>query len=165
MNAGTHVIGAIAAGAGIYSLYALPFSLTSLEGAVYTGSIIMGGLLPDICQPFSWIGRRIKPISKLINKVFGHRTITHSILFVLFLYLITGSLQNKWGEAAHFGITIGAGSHLLLDMLTPRGISLLYPVKYKMKFPVTTKTGSFTGEGLISTIMLLWIVYFSVHYF
>ncbi|RSL33303.1 metal-dependent hydrolase [Salibacterium salarium] len=164
MNAGTHVIGAIAAGSGAYALYAMPFSLISLEGALYSGSVIIGGLLPDICQPNSWMGRRIAPLSKIISKVFGHRTITHSILFVLFLYLISGSIQGVWGTAIQFGITTGAGSHLILDMLTPRGISLLYPANYKIKFPVTTKTGSVAGEGMLSIIMLSWVVYFSVHF-
>ncbi|SFL73929.1 metal-dependent hydrolase [Salibacterium qingdaonense] len=162
MNAGTHTIGALAAGTAVY--WAGSFSLAGPEAAVYTAAVLIGGLLPDICQPFSWIGRRTRPVSTMIQKLFGHRSITHSILFMVFLYFCSGLIPYDWGMAVQYGLTIGAVSHLLLDMMTPQGIHLLYPVKQKISFPLTTKTGSKTGEGAVSFLMLCWIVYFGVHF-
>ncbi|MFZ4452459.1 metal-dependent hydrolase [Salibacterium aidingense] len=163
MNAGTHTIGALAAGAAVYTIQPMPFGLTSMEGVVYAAAVVTGGLLPDICQPFSWIGRRMTVISKVVQKLFGHRTITHSLLFLCILYIVTGAIPYGWGPAFQYGLTIGMASHFILDMMTPRGIRLLYPVKYNVMFPLTTKTGSVLGEGTISVLMLSWIVYFSIH--
>ncbi|MFD2704576.1 metal-dependent hydrolase [Salibacterium lacus] len=161
MNAGTHTIGALAAGTAVY--WAGSLSFPGPEAAVYMAAVTGGGLLPDICQPFSWIGRRTRPVSTMIQKVFGHRTITHSILFVAALYFCAGLIPYDWGMAVQYGITTGAVSHLLLDMMTPQGIHILYPVKQKISFPLTTKTGSITGEGTISFLMLCWIVYSGMH--
>ncbi|WP_158736369.1 metal-dependent hydrolase [Alteribacillus sp. YIM 98480] len=161
MNAGTHTIGAAAAGAACYAFYSMPFQLESIYGAIFIGSTIAGGLLPDICQPFSWIGRRLGLISKMVNKIFGHRTFTHSLLFLVFLFLASGAVQENWAAPFQYGLTIGAASHLLLDMLTPRGVALLYPAKFYIKAPLTTKTGSIMGEGVIGFLMMAWIVYFS----
>ncbi|SFP97646.1 metal-dependent hydrolase [Salibacterium halotolerans] len=162
MNAGTHTIGALAAGTAVYWVGSLSFS--TAEAVAYTAAVLIGGLLPDICQPFSWFGRRIRPVSTMIQKLFGHRTITHSILFMAVLYLCAGLIPYAWGTVVQYGITTGAVSHLLLDMMTPQGIHLLYPVKQKISFPLTTKTGSKAGEGAVSFLMLCWIVYFGVHF-
>ncbi|MFB4164232.1 metal-dependent hydrolase [Alteribacillus sp. JSM 102045] len=161
MNAGTHTIGAAAAGTACYAFYSMPFTLDSIHGAVFIASTVAGGLIPDICQPFSWIGRRLNLISKTVNKIFGHRTFTHSLLFLVFLFLAAGAIQQDWGLSFQYGITIGAASHLLLDMLTPRGVALLYPVKFNIRAPLTTKTGSVMGEGAIAFLLMAWIVYFS----
>lgn len=42
----------------------------------------MASLLPDICHMRSKIGRRLKLISFIIRLLFGHRTFTHSLIFV-----------------------------------------------------------------------------------
>ena len=48
---------------------------------------IISSLLPDICHTQSKIGRRFKLLSLIIRLMFGHRTFTHSILFIS---IITG---------------------------------------------------------------------------
>ena len=163
MNAGTHAIGAIATGTFYLTISSLPITtIYSPEGIVFTASALAGGLLPDICQPFSWIGRRTGILSKLIGKIFGHRTITHSILFVFFMYLVVEGIPGIYGTAIQAGLLSGIISHILLDMLTTRGVAILYPIKYNVSFPVTTKTGSIFGEGLISLLMLGWIIYYAM---
>ncbi|WP_240375471.1 metal-dependent hydrolase [Bacillus piscicola] len=159
MNAGTHLIGAVAAGTLVLATGLTPFTLSSVEGVVFFASILAGGLLPDICHPFSWIGRRVGVLSMLIRKLFGHRTITHSLLFVLLLYFAAGGVPGSMGSAVQIGVTAGVLSHIILDMLTSRGVALLYPVHMHFRFPLTTKTGSL-GEGIISFFLLLWILYF-----
>lgn len=39
-----------------------------------------GALIADIDEQHSWIGRRTRGVSDLMNMVFGHRGITHSLL-------------------------------------------------------------------------------------
>ena len=43
---------------------------------------IAGSLLPDICHTRSKIGRQFKILSLLVSTIFGHRTFTHSLLFL-----------------------------------------------------------------------------------
>lgn len=47
----------------------------------------VGALIPDICHTQSKIGRRFPILSKAVSSVFGHRTFTHSLLFLLIMFL------------------------------------------------------------------------------
>ena len=80
-------------------------------------------ILPDIDNPGSPVGRLLKPISKRIYARFGHRSITHSLMF-LDLATIIGFVHS-----VGLGLTIlvGIGSHILLDSLTYAGVQLLFP--------------------------------------
>lgn len=82
----------------------------------------ISALLPDIDHPESLLGRKIKPISWLINKLLGHRTITHSLDFALGLCLVVLLSSNFSYWAWMF--VLGYISHLLLDSLTRTGIKL-----------------------------------------
>lgn len=49
-------------------------------------ALCAGTLLPDIDHPGSYMGKRIKFISKVANKTLGHRGGTHSLLFAGLVY-------------------------------------------------------------------------------
>ncbi|MFQ6010519.1 MAG: metal-dependent hydrolase [Candidatus Aenigmatarchaeota archaeon] len=100
-------------------------------------------VLPDIDTPRSHIGR-IFPFSGWIEENIGHRSITHSLLFVVVAALGGG-----------LGPLVGALSHILLDMLTPNGVQLLWPEN--MNFIIlggTIPTGS-NKERVVFALMLL----------
>lgn len=82
----------------------------------------ISALLPDIDHPDSLLGRKIKPISWLINKLLGHRTITHSLDFAIGLCIVVLLSSNFAYWAWMF--VLGYISHLLLDSLTRTGIKL-----------------------------------------
>ncbi|MBJ8096487.1 metal-dependent hydrolase, partial [Bacillus cereus] len=42
--------------------------------------VSFGALLPDIDEQQSWIGRKTRGVSDLLNPVIGHRGITQSLL-------------------------------------------------------------------------------------
>lgn len=93
--------------------------------------IVFASLLPDIDHTRSIIGKAFLPLSRALNRRYGHRTITHSLAALIFL---TGSLsviQNAFFPSIQvyqvFGLAYG--SHLLLDMITVQGIPLFYPFK------------------------------------
>lgn len=98
----------------------------------------LGGLLPDIDHPGSKIGKALYPVAWVVNKLFGHRGATHSLLAlfltsVLFL-LPSLSLDGFIGFLyKQFAIGIGVGflSHLILDMSTKSGVPLMYPFSRK----------------------------------
>jgi inner membrane protein len=87
-------------------------------------------LLPDIDTTKSTVGKLVWPIAKLINRKFGHRTITHSALFLLFIFLILKALyyfdiiQNT---DYYMIIEFATLSHIILDMFTVSGVPFLYP--------------------------------------
>ena len=101
-------------------------------------SAILTCLLPDIDHPKSFLGQRLKWISKPIARAFGHRGFTHSLLAV-FALLATFYLKvpESWFIPADAlqGMVLGYLSHILADMLTPAGVPLLWPCRWRFRLP------------------------------
>lgn len=150
MTGNTHIIGGLAA--------SLAFAqVTDYEPILLVSAGVVGALIPDICHGGSTIGRKFKVLSKVINTIFGHRSFTHSLLFlVLIAILLTSFVDN---ESIVMGILVGMASHFILDMATKNGIKLLYPLKITVRFPITTRTGG-TVEYLVFAVLSLLTVYF-----
>lgn len=108
----THLATGALVGAALYHFH--------VDTSIVLGTIA-GSLLPDIDHPGSKIGRRV-PIISHIMYLFGHRGITHSLLFVLFLGMVG---YFYWTPA--YGLAIGSLVHVVGDMLTPSGVPLLWP--------------------------------------
>lgn len=155
MTGKTHITGGIAA--------SLAFAqITNYEPAVLLIGGVAGALIPDICHGSSKIGRRLPILSKLISTIFGHRTFTHSLLFLL---LVGALLQAAVpDEALTAGIIVGMISHIVLDMATKRGVKLLFPLSVRIRFPLTTSTGSF-AEHLVFAALSVLSVYFGYDLF
>lgn len=102
-------------------------------------SAILTCLLPDIDHPKSFLGQRLKWISKPIARAFGHRGFTHSLLAV-FALLATFYLKvpESWFIPADAlqGMVLGYLSHILADMLTPAGVPLLWPCRWRFRLPI-----------------------------
>lgn len=155
MTGKTHIIGGIAA--------SLAFAqITNYEPVLLLGAGAVGAVIPDICHGGSKIGRTFPVLSKIINTLFGHRTFTHSLIFLLMAaYLFHAILPN---EAISAGLLVGMASHLVLDMATKNGIKLLFPFKFTVRFPVTAKTGG-TAEYVVFAMLSLLSVYFGLSAF
>src|SRR5690606_21165216 len=119
-------------------------------------------LIPDICHGGSKIGRSFPVVSKIINTLFGHRTFTHSLVFLLLAALLFQTFLPN--EAIAAGLLVGMASHLLLDMATRNGIKLFFPFKLTVRFPLTVKTGG-TAEYVIFALLSLLTVYFGSYAF
>lgn len=150
MTGKTHILGGIAA--------SLAVAHTANENPlVMVGAGIVGALLPDICHSGSLIGKKFPIISRIINMIFGHRTFTHSLLFlVLVSFLIDRFFPN---DVLKYGLLTGMVSHYILDMATKRGIKLFFPLSLTVRFPLTTRTGS-KIESLVFSILTLISFYF-----
>ena len=87
-------------------------------------------LLPDIDLPTSWLGRIFFFISEPIERTFGHRTITHSVLFalcaMLFAYFLE-SLDLVYPDTASL-FSMAYFSHIILDSCTIQGVKMFYPI-------------------------------------
>lgn len=120
----THIVGGVIL--GLFCSYSLDYPTAST--VIYYGGIITGSLLPDIDHPKSYIGKKIRPISKSLNKLFGHRTFTHSLFTVIIFLEIS---RNTQYHPLSVGLTLGIISHILLDLITPQGVALFYPLSKK----------------------------------
>ncbi len=151
MQGNTHIVGGITA--------ALAFAHYSNDNPlILVGAGAIGALLPDICHRGSKIGRKFPIISKLVNTFFGHRSFTHSLLFLLLMMVILHTFIPY--KAISVGIIIGMASHILLDMCTKKGVKLFFPASIAVRFPLTTKTGS-KVENVVLMLLVICSIYFS----
>lgn len=128
MNGTTHLVVGIAA--GMWAGYMMTASFEGAAAGVLGGAV--GGLLPDIDHVNSKLGHRAYPVSRTIQFAFGHRTITHSALFLLFLLM----LAMLAGHVAGYAGLLAAALHVICDMMTPRGVPLLYPARVSFRLPI-----------------------------
>jgi len=117
--------------------------------------ILMASALPDIDSYKSKVGRKIKPVSFLINLFFRHRGIFHSV-FVLILISLLIMLVSHEIAIAFF---IGYLSHLILDSLTPKGVMLFYPFS-KKRTKGFIRTGSLWENIFFFVLIILCYIQF-----
>ncbi|WP_299549745.1 metal-dependent hydrolase [uncultured Helicobacter sp.] len=150
----THIAFALGLGAlgvvGFSALTQTPLSIKDLSA--FYSAIALGALLPDIDEPNSTIGRKTIGVSNAIKAVFGHRGITHSLVFLLIVGVIlllvsafgaeflkgipfvsgfVKDLDEAVLEIFIFGVLLGCVFHLMGDMLTPSGVPLFLPFSAK----------------------------------
>ena len=134
----------------------------------------IGSIFPDIDMPRSTIGRAFYVISKPIERKWGHRSVTHSLLgtliaTVLFSTLLLSLLLlNTWlpkffslfmdhsmsplpiqsGHPLRWicAFSLGYWSHVILDMFTPRGVQLFWPNSGRDVIPGNAKYRIKTGS-------------------
>lgn len=155
----SHLAWAAAAGL-LFWPYAPPDDMDSGRiFAFWMALASLGGLLPDIDHPKSWLGRLIPVLPELLFRTTGHRGWTHS-LFALALYAgaVWSLFMILYGVVAlahlmALGAALGFGSHLLGDFITNRGVPLLWPLADRIGAPVCT-TGSPTERTLTIGVVL-----------
>lgn len=92
-------------------------------------AILLGSLFPDIDEPESYIGNKLKVISVVISSFFRHRTFTHYLIFPLLLLIVSFYMNNTFNKVTILGFAIGIFLHDVGDMLTKGGIKgFLWPL-------------------------------------
>lgn len=144
-----------------------PGSLPVLQRLLIIGSSEIGSLLPDIDEPNSKAGRKVKPVSSLIKSAAGHRGVFHSPFIVILLYAVleavkTALLKTQPSlnhlyfisvyDAITTGFICGYISHLFLDMLNARGIPLLWPLSNRRFHLLKLRTNR--DEGIVIVLMI-----------
>lgn len=91
---------------------------------------VVSSLLPDIDHPKSVVGRIMKPLAQIINRNYGHRTITHSVFFLVGSTAVIGFINSALLHVPFLASTyfLGVFSHCLFDMMTLSGITFFYPI-------------------------------------
>ena len=152
MTAPNHLIGGIV----FTGLFCSFFSVNIFENPIFITATLFGSLLPDIDHTKSWIGKAFYPLAKWLSVNYGHRTITHSIFFLIALCLISLFVEKVFRP--DFSITVilffSVFSHLIYDMVTLQGIPLFYPFyKNPCVLPANPemriRSGNIRQEGII----------------
>lgn len=146
----THLAVGIAAGIAVSQ------ELSTLNMPLLITTSALGSLLPDICHSNSKIGRKFPLVSTFIHFMFGHRTLTHSLFFLLMVTMSVSLITQS--TSITIGILIGMATHLILDFLTKAGISLFWPLSIKVRNFWTVKTGGWIDK-LIFYCAISYIIY------
>ena len=159
MTAPTHIAFGLLTVAGSFSLFSMSFH----RNLPAVACAIIGSLLPDVDSPRSSIGRVMPFASIPIERRWGHRTITHSLLCMLALSVVTLPLL-VWQSACYAAIILGYMSHLIADSATKSGVPLFYPHPAVCVFPGSAryrvKTGSLMGEGVVFVVVIMLLMVF-----
>jgi membrane-bound metal-dependent hydrolase YbcI (DUF457 family) len=127
----------------------------------------IASLLPDIDHPKSVLGIIFFPVSTYISRKYGHRTITHSLAFVVVVAASTTPLflvhWSYW-----LAIVIGVVSHIVADGMNVSGIPLMWPSPrpyYFMNEKLLVKVGSpgemmYFGAFTFGALMLTGVSFF-----
>lgn len=112
---------------------------------LFGGVLTLASVLPDIDAPKSIVGKKLWPISSLINLLFGHRGLMHTVyppIIALMAAVILG--YSTIGMA----FIIGYGLHLTADMVTIQGVMPLFPLS-KARASGFIKTGGITEYAIL----------------
>jgi inner membrane protein len=102
----------------------------------------IGSLSPDLDNSKSWLGRIFPFISKPIENKFSHRTLTHSLLAIVFIWSIAVLVKILFftGNFNPIAFAIGYTSHILIDCASVQGVKILYPFSMRNAvFPFDTQ--------------------------
>ncbi|MDO8740454.1 MAG: metal-dependent hydrolase [Candidatus Woesearchaeota archaeon] len=133
------------------------FNLNYLNYAIFLIIILFFSIFPDIDTPRSKLGRRTRPLSNIINSVFSHRKLFHSLFFIVLLLVFLFMLFGFINKAIIYAIILGYASHLFLDSLTKEGINFLYPFS-KLKIEGFINTNSLTEHILVAALTAMIIL-------
>lgn len=125
---------------------------------IFIVTVCFASVIPDIDSSESKVGRRIKPLSWLIEKTIGHRNLFHSI-FPLIIIAVTFFYFLDWNVAGT-ALLIGYGSHLFIDMFTYMGIALFHPL-HSRRITGFVKTGGITDHILFFLFLLTDLIILS----
>ncbi|MDA3817016.1 MAG: metal-dependent hydrolase [Prolixibacteraceae bacterium] len=125
MKAGNHIAGGIVF-TGLFASFFNANIFSSFDLLAFTA---FASLIPDVDHTKSAIGKIFYPLAKFLDRRFGHRTITHSALFLAILCLFSAFIENLFSEHYQFTVILffAVFSHLVLDMITVQGIPFFYP--------------------------------------
>ncbi|WP_406706036.1 metal-dependent hydrolase [Sodalis sp.] len=125
--------------------------------------VIAGGLLtcllPDIDHPKSVLGQRLTWLSTPIARLCGHRGFTHSLLAIIagiLLFTLRLPPQSVIPLDAFHAMIIGYLSHIAADMLTPAGVPLLWPCRWRFRLPILSPAKGNQLERLVCIAALIF---------
>lgn len=142
----THLAGGFAAASVICQAAHLPLT----EGLIFITGCAIGALFPDIDHESSTVGKWVKPLSKLLHKTVGHRSLFHWFVPYCLLALAIHLWMPGW-DVVTMSVLTGVLTHLFLDALNPAGVPVFPGLKLHL---LKIKTDSWTDKtiGVLLTL-------------
>ena len=138
------------------SLVATATHLPPVQAVPFIAIASVCALLPDMDHPDAMLPRMLwwpgRALAAIISAVFGHRTITHSLLGVSLLAAGLAFIPGLPGWA-FWAVLLGCGTHILGDMITVSGVPVLWPHKADWRLGRMRVNGHF--EQLVMTPLLV----------
>ena len=139
-------------------LFLMVGGLLDVYPAVWLLAVVaLSALLPDIDHPRSILGMILFPVSNFVFKKWGHRTITHSAKFLLFVGLCSAPVVFVRWEL-WLAIFIGVLSHLIGDGFTVSGVPLQYPNTRPFYFLPESMLIKTSGSGELGMFIVIVVV-------
>lgn len=92
----------------------------------------VASLLPDFDHPSAMLPRVLgipgQLVATFINRVFGHRTLTHSVLGVGVLGAAL-AFTPRLPTHCYWAVILGCVTHIVGDMLTVSGVPVFWPIR------------------------------------
>ncbi len=158
MSSINHITGGIV----ITGIFASFWDLNIISNSWYIIASIFFTLLPDIDHPKSLLGKIFFPISKYLDRNYGHRTITHGLLCFITIIFATFIIEKLLVKSSRYTTIafFSYFSHLLFDMMTVQGIPLFYPFKRNpcvipANRELRFKSGNLHTESIIFCILFI----------
>lgn len=182
MRKNAHIAGDMVLGVPLgLMLWPIAATLGGVDGAVLCGvpyyiGVMKGALLPDIDIVESMAGRKHPEIAEKVNKKYGHRGATHSLVFALLplligclvgipMFMLAETLRLGWFTiiacvviALGVGYSVGILSHLLIDTTNKKGVPYLYPYKKKRYSIASWQSNGIAEKRLTRFCILLTLV-------
>jgi len=92
MTAPNHIVG----GFTFTGIFAAIGGINILQDYRLIPIILFASLLPDIDHTKSIIGKLFFPLARAINRKYGHRTITHSVIVLVGLTAAISGFQSAY---------------------------------------------------------------------
>lgn len=159
MNFKAHTIGGMLS--GMAAMTVLGEGIVSPAGILILSGATLGGLLPDVDHRGSYLGKKMKGVSFVVNKTMGHRGATHAPFVFGTIIAAIHIATRGLGTPLHpfmIGIIVGMFSHIFLDSLTIGGVPWMYPFKKKKYSFLPMKTGG-PGEDAVTFIMSAFSIF------
>lgn len=125
MQGFNHIVG----GVTFTGIFASFHDVNVFEKPEYLGVTVVFALLPDIDHTRSIIGKTVYPLARWLSVKFGHRTITHSLVFYVTVLLLVRAVELLYLNTTVFSVLAAYAllSHNIFDMCTRQGIPFFYP--------------------------------------
>lgn len=159
MKAPNHIAGGLVF-TGIFCSF---WDVNIFSKPLYLGITLFASLLPDIDHTRSLIGKTFLPVAKYLDRHFGHRTVTHSLLFYGGCLLMVLAASRFFAvENITLIFAFAMASHLIFDMMTVQGVPLFYPVRNPCVLggnPELRLSGKTNAEVVVFAIFLLMLYF------
>ncbi|MBI5871846.1 metal-dependent hydrolase [archaeon] len=118
-------------------------------------SFLLGSVIPDIDSSASKVGRKFGFVSMLIEIIFGHRGIVHSVWIPILLFIAYLMTALSFLKFFAFGYIL----HLGLDAVTKTGIRVFGPFGLRVKGLI--KTGGIIEIALVLAGLIAFMLIYT----